>query len=205
MFEAPWVFIVLLGIAALVYALLLPKRQVAEISKGEAAREMEATLEQYMADIEKENEELIGMVAQMKQDFAGKQLAQQELMVELRQRLGEVEVLARQSDSRLLAVEAGMQQHEFAVADAVAEQAQPLVAVAAEPTLPPVPAEVQPEPVLPVAEEPEPQEEHVRDRYPELFDLYAQGKSMDMIAKTVGLQRGEVQLILQLARKEESP
>lgn len=201
MFEAPWVFIVLLGIAALVYALLLPKRQVAEISKGEAAREMEATLEQYMADIEKENEELIGMIAQMKQDFAGKQLAQQELMVELRQRLGEVEVLARQSDTRLLAVEAGMQQHEFAVA----EQAQPLVAVAAEPTLPLVPAEVQPEPVLPVAEEPEPQEEHVRDRYPELFDLYAQGKSMDMIAKTVGLQRGEVQLILQLARKEESP
>lgn len=201
MFEAPWVFIVLLGIAALVYALLLPKRQVAEISKGEAAREMEATLEQYMADIEKENEELISMVAQMKQDFAGKQLAQQELMVELRQRLGEVEVLARQNDSRLLAVEAGMQQHEFAVA----EQAQPLVAVAAEPTLPLVPAEVQPEPVLPVAEEPEPQEEHVRDRYPELFDLYAQGKSMDMIAKTVGLQRGEVQLILQLARKEESP
>ncbi len=202
MFEAPWVFIVLLGVAALVYALLLPKRQVAESSKVDAAREMEATLEQYMADIEKENEELIGMVAQMKQDFAGKQLAQQELMVELRQRLGEVEMLTRQSDSRILALESGMQQHEVAVTEVIAEQAQPLVAAAIEPLEPPA-AEVQPEPVLLVEEEP--QEEHVRDRYPELFDLYAQGKSMDMIAKTVGLQRGEVQLILQLARKEESP
>ncbi|WP_018750943.1 hypothetical protein [Paenibacillus sanguinis] len=203
MFEAPWVFIVLLGVAALVYALLLPRRQVAESPKADAAREVEATLEQYMAEIEKENEELMGMVAQMKQDFTGKQLAGQELMVELRQRLSEVEVLARQSDSRLLVLESALQRQEFPVADVVAEQVQPLVAVAIESPESPVIAEVQPDPVSPVAEEP--QDEHVRDRYPELFDLYAQGKSMDMIAKTVGLQRGEVQLILQLARKEESP
>lgn len=202
MFEAPWVFIVMLGIAALVYALLLPRRQVADSSKAGAARELEATLEQYMAEIEKENEELISMVAQMKQDFASKQLAQQELMVELRQRLGEVEVFARQSDSRLLALESAQRQQELPAA--VAEQAQPLVAVAAEPEAPAVSsADVQPETEMSVAEEP--QEEHVRDRYPELFELYAQGKSMDMIARTVGLQRGEVQLILQLARKEESP
>lgn len=203
MFEAPWVFIVMLGIAALVYALLLPRRQVADSSKAGAARELEATLEQYMAEIEKENEELISMVAQMKQDFASKQLAQQELMVELRQRLGEVEVFARQSDSRLLALESAQRQQELPAA--VAEHAQPLVAMRAEPEAPAAvsSADVQPETEMSVAEEP--QEEHVRDRYPELFELYSQGKSMDMIARTVGLQRGEVQLILQLARKEESP
>ncbi|MNC80265.1 hypothetical protein D3C75_1330060 [compost metagenome] len=53
-------------------------------------------------------------------------------------------------------------------------------------------------------EEAEPPQEQDRDRYPELFELYGKGKSIDMIAKTMGLQRGEVQLILQLAKKEES-
>lgn len=56
----------------------------------------------------------------------------------------------------------------------------------------------------PLPEEAEPPQEQVRDRYPELFELYGKGKSIDMIAKTMGLQRGEVQLILQLAKKEES-
>ncbi|MNJ40883.1 hypothetical protein D3C77_357880 [compost metagenome] len=47
-------------------------------------------------------------------------------------------------------------------------------------------------------------EDSFHERYPELFELYDQGKSIDMIAKAVGIQRGEVQLILQLAKKEES-
>ena len=44
----------------------------------------------------------------------------------------------------------------------------------------------------------------IKSRYAELFDLYEQGKSIDMIAKSTGLQRGEVQLIIQLAKQEES-
>ena len=52
--------------------------------------------------------------------------------------------------------------------------------------------------------EPAPPVHSIKSRYAELFDLYEQGKSIDMIAKTTGLQRGEVQLIIQLAKQEES-
>jgi hypothetical protein len=44
----------------------------------------------------------------------------------------------------------------------------------------------------------------IKDRYTELFRLHDEGKSMDAISKQTGIQLGEVQLILQLAEREES-
>lgn len=49
-----------------------------------------------------------------------------------------------------------------------------------------------------------PGRESIKDRYAELFNLHAEGKSMDAISKQTGIQRGEVQLILQLAEREDS-
>lgn len=202
-FGEPWFYIVLLGAAALVYALLLPGRQAAA-PKAEMARELEATLEQYMAEIENENQELIDMVAKMKQDLTSKQLAQQEQIAELRQRLGGAEAYAKQTEARLELVEQNLKEKPIHAASSgpvdapLVIQPQLEAAVAAESDH--LPAEPAPEP-----DEPElPQQDLVRDRYPELFELYDKGKSIDMIAKATGLQRGEVQLILQLAKKEES-
>ncbi|RRJ65383.1 hypothetical protein EHV15_22550 [Paenibacillus oralis] len=209
-FGDPWFYVVLLGAAALVYALLLPGRQ-ASSPKNDAAKEMEATLEQYMSEIEKENQELIDLVSQMKQEFASKQLAQQEQIAELRKRLSDVEFSARQSESRLESLAASALENAASASlpaaataeasltsanAAVSGQASGLAVLsgtesAAEPAAEPVP-------------ETEDNADHVRGRYPELFDLYEKGKSIDMIAKSTGLQRGEVQLILQLAKKEES-
>ncbi|MFD1177220.1 hypothetical protein ACFQ3W_13065 [Paenibacillus puldeungensis] len=202
-FGDPWIYIVLLGAAALVYALFLPERKAAAQTKNDTAREdLEATLEHYMAEVEKENEELIDLVTQMKQDFTSKQLAQQEQIVELRQRLGEVELAAKQSQTGLETLGASIQEKTLANVPAtnVSKPASVLSETSSEAT--------QDDKAL--AEEgdvPEavgPATELVRDRYPELFDLYAKGKSIDMIAKTIGIQRGEVQLILQLAKREES-
>jgi hypothetical protein len=202
-FGEPWFYIVLLGAAALVYALLLPGRQSAAAPKAEMARELEATLEQYMAEIENENQELIDMVAQMKQDFVSKQLAQQEQIAELRRRLGDTEASAKQCETRLVLLESAMAE-QTAGAAALGQGATLQVLPPQDDVAAATESESQPlaQPSLP--EEPEPAQEQVRDRYPELFDLYDKGKSIDMIAKTMGLQRGEVQLILQLAKKEES-
>ncbi|MEF2965184.1 hypothetical protein V3851_05005 [Paenibacillus sp. M1] len=202
-FSDPWFYVVLLGAAALVYALLLPTRKNAAAANRGDAGELEATLEQYMAEIEKENEELIDLVAQMKQDFTSKQLAQQEMLTELRQRLSEVEYTARQGASRLEQLE----QTSVNVpggdsgSGAVTQAEEPVEA--APSSIEETVSEAEQTAVEDAAEESE-APETVKDRYPELFDLYAKGKSIDTIAKTVGLQRGEVQLILQLAKREES-
>jgi hypothetical protein len=43
----------------------------------------------------------------------------------------------------------------------------------------------------------------IRARYSELLGLHDKGRSIEQIAKALGLNKGEVQLILQLARREE--
>ncbi|MNG03181.1 hypothetical protein D3C84_862490 [compost metagenome] len=43
----------------------------------------------------------------------------------------------------------------------------------------------------------------IRDRYVELFELYDQGKSIEAVARKLGMNKGEIQLIIQLAKQEE--
>ncbi|GIO83815.1 hypothetical protein J25TS5_07470 [Paenibacillus faecis] len=205
-FGDPWFYIVLLGAAALVYALLLPGRKATQPSSPGSASELEATLEQFMSEIEKENEELIDLIAGMKQDFAAKQLAQQEQLVELRKRLVEVEQNALQYKARLDALDQQLSAAPSRPAETASEPKSETTAADLPAARTPEIAVVQAEPAAAVETMPEEaaRTESVRDRYPELFHLYEQGKSMDMIAKSVGIQRGEVQLILQLAKREES-
>jgi DNA-directed RNA polymerase specialized sigma24 family protein len=53
----------------------------------------------------------------------------------------------------------------------------------------------------PIIEEP-PMMNSIHARYSELFMLYEQGKSIEMISKKLGMNKGEVQLIIQLAKQE---
>lgn len=43
----------------------------------------------------------------------------------------------------------------------------------------------------------------IKTRYKEIFALYEQNKSFDYIAKATGINKGEVQLIIQLGKQEE--
>lgn len=42
----------------------------------------------------------------------------------------------------------------------------------------------------------------IQSRYPDLFRLYDEGKSIEAISKKLGMNKGEVQLIIQLAKQE---
>ncbi|MDP4097514.1 hypothetical protein OIN60_12105 [Paenibacillus sp. P96] len=186
----PWVYIVLLGAAALMYGWMLPKRGSGRSTDEALVKNMEATLEQYMADIARENDELIDLVAQMKQEQAARQIAVQKQIAELRQQMIELE---RQDLSRL-----DISQQAANLFSEQPSQAHPLTLVQeAEQytSLPPLTDHVSEKETV------EPPET-IRDRYGELFTLYGQGKSLDSIAKQTGMQRGEVQLILQLAERE---
>ncbi|WP_458119150.1 hypothetical protein [Paenibacillus sp. Z6-24] len=201
----PWVYIVLLGAIAVVYGIMLPRKNNAKVSDpavSATVEKVEDTLEHYMTEIEKENEEIIDLVSQIKQESTAKQLALQEQVSEMRQRLIELEqkasaapvqpvyqqipvvpvpmeVPAASVDMR------GFNQQGEALRQSAARMMEEQSGAAT---------------VTNVEETPS---EKIQDRYPELFKLHESGKSVDTIAKTVGLQRGEVLLILQLAKQEE--
>ncbi|MWV43521.1 hypothetical protein GRF59_07725 [Paenibacillus sp. HJL G12] len=188
--------VVILGAAAIVYALMLPKRQVDKSSsdKEKMVQEVEATLEQYMYDIERENEELVELIGQMKQETASRQLAQQEQLTEMRQRLLQLEQQNLQYEGRLSSVELGSQQAASVLLAQFQEGAAAQQPRVEQEVLMQAEADS-------VAQTLEPS---IRERYPDLFELHAQGKSVDGIAKLIGMQRGEVQLILQLSKQEGS-
>ncbi|MBE0335404.1 hypothetical protein [Paenibacillus sp. 23TSA30-6] len=204
--DQPWIYIVLLGAAAVVYAWVLPKRQAGRGTEEVVVQKVEATLEQYMADIENDNDELIELVSGIKQEHAVKQASLQEQVAELRNRIVELERQAALASVSTQSVSGSEVLHTGTPHQVVAAYGQfrntqsaiPMQAEQSDASI--VAVEVQ----APLQEaEPEAQQESIRERYQELFSLYEQGKSVDYIAKQSGIQRGEVQLILQLAERED--
>lgn len=177
----------MLGAAALIYAVMLPKRQEDKLSSEQMVKEVEATLEQYMADIEEENDTLVDLVGQIKKDTMAKQVALEEQMREMHQRLLQVEHQSEQQASRIMEAEQERHLHVSALAELKSVNVGMTDISEAEQSI---------KMAVP--------ENSIKHRYAELFELYDQGKSIDLIGKSVGLQRGEVQLILQLAKQEES-
>jgi len=172
----PWIYIVLLGAAAVLYAFMLPKRREESASGEQLVKEVEATLEGYMAEIQQENEQLVELIRKMKEEQSAKLMEQAE---QWSARIVELEKKAAASEDRLRAAEDRLEK----VLSSVTEDRQAGAASNRE-------AEAH----MP----------SIKERYAELFEWYEQGKSIDMIAKASGMQRGEVQLIIQLARQEES-
>ncbi|GAB6931472.1 hypothetical protein JCM10914A_54550 [Paenibacillus sp. JCM 10914] len=174
----PWIYIVLLGVAAVLYAFMLPKRREETVSSQAIVQEVENTLEGYMAEIQHENEQLVELIGQLKRE---QQADQQKLLTqtkELQQRVDQMERQLVASEDRLSRAEEALLRRSSTSMDPVEEEK--------------------------AIEESTPDIHSIKHRYAELFDLYEQGKSIDMIAKATELQRGEVQLIIQLAKQEES-
>lgn len=178
----PWTYIVLLGIGAVLYALMLPKRREETVNSEQVIKEMESTLEQYMGEVQLENEQLLDLIGQMKQEQAAKQTAQQEQLNEMRHRLLAVEQQFATTEGRLSSTETFLASMPANISPVQSAEALEIADNVSEPPI-----------------------NSIKTRYTELFDMYEAGKSIDMIAKSAGMQRGEVQLIIQLAKQEESP
>lgn len=154
-------------------------------------KDIESALELYMADVERENEQLIELVTQLKQQAEDNQTAYQRQMQNMQARLEELERRSLQLDARVAAGENGLLQLAMTIGSAPGSR----------------PTEIafpEGQEAAPAAEEPAETKPSIKQRYPELFELHEQGKSVDAISRACGLQRGEVQLILQLAKQEES-
>lgn len=193
---SPWIIIVILGACAIAYACIMPRKNKAQEPGHQLVQEMESTLEHYMTEIENDNDALIQRVAEMKGEATAADQRMQLQLQELQQRLDQLE----QSKKNEAVASPVPHSGNVSVQSSEGLQAQALVkSVQAEAAQQALEADQQTSEV-----ESLPERESIKDRYAELFNLHAEGKSMDAISKQTGIQRGEVQLILQLAEREES-
>lgn len=194
MTPSPWLSIVLLGVAITGYAWMMPKPSAKD--KGSEGSS-ESAYEQLLEDLEAENRELVDAVAKFKreQDDTVDKLSRRIVDMEHQMRLWSVQASTAAAAATAYAAPAPVSAAQPAAEAPYVEQA-----IASSPSL-----EEQT-----IAHEPVSEQEpihvpptSIRGRYPELLALHDKGRSVEQIAKALGLNKGEVQLVLQLARREE--
>ncbi|WP_019003787.1 DUF6115 domain-containing protein [Cohnella laeviribosi] len=179
----PWVSIVLTGAAIAGFGWLIPKADRKEDSPG---FQTEEAYDRLLTDLEAENRELVEAVEKFKRE--------QDLTVErLNRRIREME---RQM-AELLERPAAAARSE-AAAGIRTEAAGPNPQVPSALSAPSAPPEQREE----LAEEADAAPATIRERYAELLSLDKKGRSIEQIAKAMNMNKGEVQLILQLAKRE---
>jgi hypothetical protein len=178
----PWQLIVLLGAVIAAVALLMPRRKAGSRPDEASAAQLQTALEQFMEAMEADNREIAESIAGMQKRAREENAGRDERIAALERRAAELEKLLNQAERRLdERIDAPGGKARAEAADAGEQAAEP--EIAGEP---------------PVSGEPT-----IRTRYAELFALHEQGKSVDAIARQTGMNKGEVMLILQLAKQEE--
>ncbi|MGI2293071.1 DUF6115 domain-containing protein [Paenibacillus sp. GXUN7292] len=172
----PWHYIVLLGAAIAVIAYAMPRAKSKAAADAAKTKDMEQLLEQYMFTAEQEHEALVQLVKEAQQSSKQTASAHESKVSQLETQLAALmNELEQQKKSRA-------EQHL---------QAQPAAA-----------AQNLPAQQESIEEKPAPTS--LEQRYEQLFQLHNSGKSIEAIAKKLQLNKGEVQLIIQLAKQEAS-
>ncbi|SEN33078.1 DUF6115 domain-containing protein [Paenibacillus sp. OV219] len=187
----PWQTIMLVGGVAVVCAAVLPRKANGnkQSDQSQTVRNMETALEQFMENLEADNKEMMQLVTKSSQDTQHQAAKRDERIGQLEKRCAELEQLISEQAKQL---EAAIAQARDQASWAAAQLAHAKVESSAAEEV----AIVQQEPIV--------QTPSIRERYADLFELHQHGKSIDAIAKNLGLNKGEVQLILQLSKQEEA-
>jgi len=193
-----WLYIVLLGLVLVVYAKFVPRRE-ADTKQTNVMKEIEDTMERFSADLEEENRQFLELVSDMKKEHA----------LHTAKLQGRIEALEQQnrtvSEQLTLLQRAGQQRGEERSPESQGPPSAPAPPIsqltgsqAARPRYEP---DRQPSGFT--APQPERERVYIRERYANVFELYNQGKSTEYIAKKLEMNKGEVMLIIQLAKQED--
>ncbi|WP_058303958.1 hypothetical protein [Gorillibacterium timonense] len=184
----PWVVVVIIGILCVLFSWT---RKEPEPSNPVTA-DIENAMDLVTASLEEENRKLLEAMSSMKQEYALRADAWEAKTVILDSQIQELR-------SQVVRLTERESQHSFSHGIAgqavympeVFRQRESAHAVAKE--------------EYPTEENrrPEAKDSSIRGRYPDLFQLHAEGKSIEQIARKIGLSKGETTLILQLAKQEE--
>ncbi len=180
----------LLGGVILLYGYMLPLKPASAADSAPLnTLELEQTMEAFAAEIEEENKELMNVIADMKRVHASEVSKLEHKLNKLELSEGELLQLKRQIEAI----------RESMIPGAYTQSTQSSVE-------PPLHVQDMDKPSPEVKEEPEDtwRKPSMKDRYRELFELYESGKSIEAIARKLHMNKGEVQLIIGLARREEA-
>lgn len=199
--DHPLFYIVLIGLVIIVYAQVFFKKKDRTTASSQSLEEFERTVEMFASDLEEQNEALMQLLAETKRDYE----------LQLTRQLGRIEALEKQFQEAALEIAhlklllnervSEVQTAATMVADRsaseVADNPAPAVADSSAPA-------VQLETVYNDAHSDSVKPVTIRSRYEELFALYESGKSIEYIAKQLGMNKGEISLILMLSKQEEA-
>ncbi|QJC52259.1 hypothetical protein HGI30_12275 [Paenibacillus albicereus] len=190
----PWHYIVLVGAVVLVWSNLLSRGRGAKKKESRGASEaglqqMELALEQFMENMEQSQRDLTGLVLSSKEQDMDAAKRREERIAELEERCARLQRSIEQQEASIAAA-----------ASAEAEEGPARLGADASPQVAKRDAGAAAEP----ARDAQGGSSSIRQRFRVLFDLHEQGLSIEQIAKRLGMNKGEVLLIQQLAKQEEA-
>ncbi len=204
---APWQLVMLLGIVVLALAFFRPNRKPSALDSKQSQKELEETLEQFAYDLEEDNRKLMELVSELKSEHEKQwnRLVGRVDLVE-KQMMEFFQHSAAAADKQQVAKEVKSPEVQAKAGKPIVyEKPLPLKKTDEQPSIETKPVKPAPDKTEGSSnQEAAPSPAHlIRDRYKQIFDLYHDGKSIEFIAKKMDMNKGEVQLIVQLAKQEE--
>lgn len=171
-----WVIIILLGLGIILYAKIVTKSDTQPMQK-KLYEEMEDTFENFAMEIEEENKQLLEYIMTLKH----KHEKDNSIL------LSRLEQLEKQFLNTTLTYQLKLEKDNEIIQNTNVTKDNDND------------KKVVPESVT--VSKPISFENDMKERYHDLFKLYNQGKSVEYIAKKIEMNKGEVQLIIQLANQ----
>ncbi|MBH5316613.1 hypothetical protein I6N90_02175 [Paenibacillus sp. GSMTC-2017] len=190
----PLHYILLVGAVVIVGAFVMPKRkQDTPPQAAQSVRNMETALEQFMENMEKDNEDLVKLVVSAQQSSKLESEKKDDRIIALEKRCQQLEEQLQSTVTGMAAMTPSVSQ-----ASQLLGNTGLLKTSISDHSLENNQKQMDSENMSPT--------DHgtIHARYPELFQLYTAGKSIESIAKKLGMNKGEVQLIIGLAKQEGS-
>lgn len=189
-----WQYIALLGAVIAVTAVILPKGKPLKtdsVHSGDSIEHMELAFEQFMENMEKDHQELVKMLTASLQTLREENRIKSEKMISMEKKVVEFEEqlssLSHAHTATVTKLDILQKQSYRSTAEVGANSLyQSELLQDEKKTLETIK-----------------NENSIQYRYAQIFEMYEAGKSIEAIAKKLGKNKGEVQLILQLAKQEE--
>lgn len=185
--DQPWITIALLGAVIFLFAFIQTRGAKTAKNQSGSLQEIEEAFEHFVQEIEEDNRKVMEHVTSLKAAYEQRsQLLSERL-----------ESHAQLLNDRIQQLE----QHIQAMEQAAAATTPPLQtakhAVNEASTLETAIYDNSAETTVIEADT-------IRHRYQSIFDMHHEGRSIEYIAKKMGMNKGEVQLVLTLAQQEEA-